>query len=136
MDEASTISFERSKVGFDQDAVAAWWVGGREKLLSRQKVSEALRQDPDFVKIPEHDIYRLSKVERYHRGSERFALAMRKLASGEIFKPPYNLSTKYEHEYFLSRAIGPDGTTMGITYAMFIPTIMNQASEEQKKVSD
>lgn len=129
------LAVERAKVDLEtKEALAACWCGGIKQLTSKRRIAQAVAQDRDFLALgPTHDLYRLSKEERYAFAAKRFALAHRKIISGEVNRPPYSISSSYEYLQFLIISQGPDIHTMTIQYAMFLPTLRNQTSKEQKK---
>ena len=81
-----------------------------------------------------YQVHRLTKHERYLRGSERFLAVRRKLAAHtpSVEDPPYSLSSPAERSLFVNLALGPDNHTASIHYAMFLPTLRNQTSAAQR----
>ena len=67
---------------------------------------------------------------RYVRASERHCKAVRNLRTDAALA---ELSGR-EKRLYMALALGPDGSPIAIQEAMFIPTLMSQASDEQKSV--
>ena len=69
---------------------------------------------------------------RYLLAGHKLKLYYDKLRSGEAEATPYLIKTKEEKRIFYLQALGPDGSSTGITHLMFEPTIAKQASDEQR----
>ena len=134
MPVCDTLRLERGKVPLVTfEALSAWWVGGTENLKNRRRIAAAFEHDEDFLELgPIDDIYRLSKKERYHRAGQRFNVALQKVATGATQRSPYSMTSQEELSYFLFLAVGPELPTNSIQVAMFIPTLRNQTSQEQR----
>ena len=65
-------------------------------------------------------------MERYARASERAT------AAAELVAGKYAGLSKRDAALFVSLALGPDGSPAGIHRVMFMPTILGQASREQR----
>jgi acyl-CoA oxidase len=92
------------------------------------KIRIARLVEADPVLGGHHDVYALSKLQRYVRASERHARADMLLATTHAH------FSSSEKAMFLQLAVGPDGSPTSIHQVMFIPTIRAQTSDEQRKL--
>eukprot|EP00040_Diaphanoeca_grandis_P018298 m.96171 g.96171 ORF g.96171 m.96171 type:complete len:726 (+) comp26873_c1_seq1:106-2283(+) len=114
--------------------LATWCAGSQKSLDSKLRIAEALKHDVDFQKLGEmEDIYLISKKERYILGAKKYVFAWHKIRSGAIARSPYFIKSKSEIRRFMMLVLGPDAHTMAIHDLMFLPTLRNQTSPEQKR---
>jgi hypothetical protein len=129
-----TLQRERDLATFDTEALAVWWVGSPDELAAKRRIAAAILQDEDFKKLgPIEDLYHLDKKGRYIRAAQRFAVVRQKMFSGAVAQEPYNIGSATELRTFILLALGPDVGTTGIQFAMFVPTLQNQTSKEQRE---
>ena len=114
---------ERAKASFGVEQLAEWLQGGAGRMAAKAKAEARIEGDPIFA--PER-IYYESKVERYVTGLEKFAHLQAQMSDGSL-----DDLSKEERTYYSQ--FGGGAGPLGIQHAMFIPTLRNQASAEQRE---
>jgi len=114
---------ERAKASFGVERLAEWLQGGAGTMAAKAKAEARIEGDPIFA--PER-IYYESKVERYVTGLEKFAHLQAQMSDGSL-----DDLSKEERSFY--NQFGGGAGPLGIQNAMFIPTLRNQASAEQRE---
>uniref|UniRef100_A0A7S4IFR4 Acyl-coenzyme A oxidase n=1 Tax=Vannella robusta TaxID=1487602 RepID=A0A7S4IFR4_9EUKA len=120
MSSASPLEKERKQASFDVRSMTYLLEGGEEKCKRREKVRKYVEEDPVFRN---DDRYTLDRYSLYKRGLEKSKHLVNRVQ--EI-----GLGNREDLEVFWD-AVDMNLPT-NLHYAMFVPTIMGQASVEQQ----
>jgi acyl-CoA oxidase len=120
---SATLTREREGATFKINDLIAFFHGSFEAFQNRAAIEKQVA-----AKFEGGDyIYRSSKYERYLECQRRNGRIREMQAAGEL-----SHLSKADAALFKGFAYGPDGHPVGIHYAMFLPALKTQASDEQK----
>ncbi|KAM9314154.1 peroxisomal acyl-coenzyme A oxidase 1 isoform 1-T1 [Pholidichthys leucotaenia] len=112
---------ERKNATFDVEKLTFILDGGAEKTQRRREIEALVFNDPDFN---EEDPNFLSRSERYSQAVRKSAEMILKLREYGISDP--------EEIYFYKSSVHPGRPEpLDLHLGMFLPTMLNQATEEQ-----
>ncbi|KAM9770017.1 peroxisomal acyl-coenzyme A oxidase 1 isoform 1-T1 [Menidia menidia] len=115
------IKRERENATFDVGTMTTILDGGPDKTKRRREIESLVFKDPDF---DEEDPNFLSRSERYDQAVRKSAQMILKLREFGIADP--------EEIYHYKSCVHPDRPSpLDLHLAMFLPTLLNQATPEQ-----
>ncbi|CAB3239672.1 unnamed protein product [Arctia plantaginis] len=123
---------ERSKCTFNIEELTHFLDGGIEVTLERKRREQAVlsKREELFCGVP--DEY-LSHKEKYENSIRKGTILFK------ILRQIYNMENSNLSDYrnvlngVLGASISQDGSPFGLHYIMFMPVLISQADEEQKK---
>uniref|UniRef100_UPI00398E9DBA peroxisomal acyl-coenzyme A oxidase 1 isoform X2 n=1 Tax=Pristiophorus japonicus TaxID=55135 RepID=UPI00398E9DBA len=114
---------ERESATFHTEALTHILDGGAEKTRRRREIEALALNDPE---LQHEDLNFLSRSERYGVAVKKSSLMVRKIREHAISNPE-------EIMWFKRTCLGTAVDTLGLHTAMFIPTLENQCTPEQKE---
>ncbi|XP_030379070.1 probable peroxisomal acyl-coenzyme A oxidase 1 [Scaptodrosophila lebanonensis] len=145
MEVHADLQRERAAATISSEHFAEWWAGGRERLEERRALERYFFDDPEF-NDPKHISF-MSYKELYEHSVAKGTRFLAKLREWQRLRAPVDgtggltggLDIKTLHDFRLLIS-GPLGTALfqqsfplRLHFAMFLPTLLNQGDEEQKK---
>uniref|UniRef100_A0AC34FUR3 Acyl-coenzyme A oxidase n=1 Tax=Panagrolaimus sp. ES5 TaxID=591445 RepID=A0AC34FUR3_9BILA len=115
---------ERNKCQFNTDILAGFYYENKEKVKRKRDIYQYYLQNPDL-----HDPEPPEFMDRYNRleNAERKVAILKK-----HLKKVVPTNDQEEVGWFLQNVFLVDGSPLGLHNSMMIPTILNNADEEQK----
>ncbi|XP_048728454.1 peroxisomal acyl-coenzyme A oxidase 1-like [Ostrea edulis] len=115
---------ERGRATFDPENLTCLLYGGSSAVKRRRYLQNLVKEDP---------VLKGRKRWAFQNREERVETAMWKSMYLDKRTKDLGITSSREKEYFREAAAAHEGHPMGLHLGMIIPTIKNQATEEQQK---
>ncbi|XP_059218836.1 probable peroxisomal acyl-coenzyme A oxidase 1 isoform X1 [Stomoxys calcitrans] len=141
MSTNTDLHHERQNATICSEDFAVWWAGGEKELSKNRTLEKLFFNDPQFAderplaNMSYKEVYEYStaKAVRFLRKLREYLREQRKINS----KPLTAIEEIYELRRLLAGTLGaallPQNFSFRLHSAMFLPTLLNQATEEQQK---
>lgn len=115
---------ERRRATFDPEQLTCFLYGGPEAVRRKRYLENVVKQDP---------VLQNEQRWAFQSRQERVETGLRKHMYLDKLQADLGITDIKEREHLRAAAAGHEGYALGLHYGMIIPTIKNQASEEQQR---
>lgn len=119
------LEVERSKASFDVRSLSAYLYGGPDKVARREFLADRVEEVPE-LKDP-RPVEFMGRAERYTNATRKI------LAAASVITEHSDVSNLEEVAYVEGLVMAGETQPFNLHYSMFLPTLQNQASDEQQE---